>query len=845
MDADRLNRIENLYHAALAEPPAARAALLADRSAGDEDLRQDVLSLLAHASDDDEAILAPVRDALAETFARRLSPGDRLGPYAVAELIGEGGMGEVYRARDPRLRRDVAIKVLPAAETDPERRQRLLTEAQSAGALNHPNILTVYDVGVHDDSPYVVSELLVGETLRQVLERGRLPVDTTVAHARSIVAACAAAHAQGIVHRDLKPENVFITRDGRLKVLDFGLARRTAEDPPVGAPDATPLAGLPVRKASTRLGTAGYMSPERILGGSTDHRADIFATGAILYEMLTGRRAQGGPGRDASNPHWRDEIRRGLDRRLGDVVVRCLEPESDARFGSAGDLAEALDAILPERGADAGTSAGARTRVAALVVAVAVGAGVWGVSSRPSPLAPPVGAIAVLPIASVPRELDDYLADGLTDALISDLSRMEDVRIVSRTSSMAYKATEKPLRVVAAELGVDAIVEGTVTRAADRLRVTARLIDAGSDETLWSNTYERAFRDVLSLEGEIARTIADEIGGTLAPADRERLGRPRPVSPEAQEAYLRGRYFLAQATESGLERAIAEFTNATTLEPAYAAAFAGLADAHTLLRSTYRSPHEVMPLAKAAAERALAIDPLLAEAHVSMGGILMYYDFDWPGAERAFRRAIDLGPSLASAREAYGLLLAAVGRHDDARREMARARELDPLSLSVMDSFAFAHYLAGNYDGTIAESQRALDLDDAFWPAYRELGLGYEYSGRLSEAIDAYETARRLDSNTTIIEMLGGAYAAAGRTGDAHRILAELEERHAGSYVCPYEIATIHAGLGDAERALDWLERGYTERADCMPWMHADPKLEPLASHPRFQSLLERLNLPS
>ena len=881
--ADRLRQIEDLYHAALARPSEVRAAFLADACGDDDELRREVASLVAQATGGESAFGAVLADAIG-VFGARLARGDRLGPYTILDFIGAGGMGEVYRARDPRLQRDVAIKVLRAADTDPQRQQRLLTEARAAGALNHPGILVVYDVGMHRGSPFIVSELLVGQTLRAVLERGALEVPRAVEFAIQIAQSCLVAHDAGIVHRDLKPENLFVTSDDRLKILDFGLARRApnvAGQPPALSPGATETlaettlerdrakmrpASAPPPVAETQagmvMGTAGYMAPEQVRGERADHRADLFALGAILYEVITGRRAFGRPSTvEAMQAVLTEEPAESLSTdadvpdALAATIRRCLKKSPDDRFQSAREVVASLSALrtvspgvrAQEPPADRRSrwprAIGAAAIVATIVTAVwllrdraTVGSG--GASAR-------IDSIAVLPMANYSKDVEEYLADGMTEALIADLSRLDTVRVISRTSIMTYKGAMKPLPRIARELGVSAVVEASVARDAGRVRITARLIDAKAERMVWSNTYERDFRDVLTLQGDVAGAIADEIRAIVTPELRARLKTPHPIAPAAQELYWRGRHSLSKGTEADIQRAIADFTEAARLEARYAAPYAGLADAYTALRSIYLSPHDVMPQAKAAAQTAIDLDPDLAEAHVAMGGVYMYYDFDWASAEREFRRAIDLSPNHAPAHDYYALYLASLGRHQEARRAAARARELDPKSLTILVDTAFVHYLAREYDQMVALTESAIDLDKSFWPAYRDLGLGLERRQRFPEAIDMLQQARKLDNNPSVLEMLGGAYAAWGKTKEAHRVLDELTNMALQRYVCPYEVATVHSGLGDIKTTLEWLEKGYRDRADCMPWAYADPKLDALHGHPQFQAILKRMGLPA
>ena len=433
----------------------------------------------------------------------------------------------------------------------------------------------------------------------------------------------------------------------------------------------------------------------------------------------------------------------------------------------------------------------------------------------------------------------------MTEALIADLARIGGLRVISRTSTMTYKGSKKGLTLpqIAAQLNVDVVVEGTVLRSGDRVRITAQLIDAKSDRHLWANSYERSVSDVLSLQSEVARAVAQEIKVTLTPREEARLAASRPVNPAANEAYLRGRYFLAKGTEESIGEAITRFKQATAADPSDARPYTGLADAYTALRSTYAPPGVVMPKATEAARTALRLDPGLAQAHVSMGGVLMFYNYDWAAAEQELKQAIDLSPNLAEAHDYYGQYLAAVGRHAEARGEMDRALQLDPLSLIILNDAGWVAYLGRQYDRTIEINRKVIDLDPNFWPAYRDLGLGYEKVGRFADAIASLQKARQLDSNPSVLEMLGGAYAAAGRKDDAQRVLAEVTKQASEHYVCPYEVATIYAGLGDKASTLEWLKKGLQERADCMPWARSDPKLDTLRADPQFKEVMRAMGL--
>jgi TolB-like protein/Tfp pilus assembly protein PilF len=788
--------------------------------------------------------------------------GATLGRYRILEKLGEGGMGEVYRARDERLRRDVAIKILPATcSTDPDRVRRFEQEAQTAGSLNHPNVLAIYDVSTHEESLFIVSELLEGETLERRLAAGPLSWRGALDLALQVAQGLAAAHAKGIVHRDLKPANLFVTTDGRLKILDFGLAKLAFPTLDIPGDGNAPTTASPTH-TGTVLGTIGYMSPEQVRGDAADYRSDIFSFGAILYEMIAGRPAfHRRSAIESMSAILRDEPPAmcvpdvTVPPALESIIRRCLEKRPEDRFQSAREIGSALSNV----------SSGASARVAAWWppsrrVWGAAGAGVTMVAALvmlfsladlrslipAGRVEPHVVSLVVLPLENLSNDpTQEYFSDGMTEAIIADLARLSGLRVISRTSAMTYKAARKPLPQIARELGVDAVVEGSVARSGDRVRITAQLIDARTDRHLWAQSYERDGRDVLSLQGEVARAIAQEIQITMTPTEEASLRAARPVNRDAHESYLRGRYRVGKATEQGLRQAISDFNQAIEADPSYAPPYAGLSDAYSALRfASYLPPHAVMPQAKAAAAKAVQLDSTLAEGHVSMAVVLMSYEFDWAGAERELRQAIDLSPNLADAHHYYALFLAGVGRHAEADAEIERARRLDPLSLWILTDAGWVYYLAREYGRMIEIDRQVIDLDPNFWPAHRDLGLGYEKVGRFADAVASLQKARELDSNSSVLEMLGGAYAAWGKPDEAKKVLSELDAQAGQRYVCPYEVATLHLGLGDKESALQSLEKGYQDRADCMAWAGADPKLDALREDPRFEDLIRRMGIP-
>ena len=456
-----------------------------------------------------------------------------------------------------------------------------------------------------------------------------------------------------------------------------------------------------------------------------------------------------------------------------------------------------------------------------------------------------ISSLAVLPLANLSADpSQQYLVDGMTEELTSEISQLHSLRVISRTSTMQYRDTHKEAPQIAKELHADGLIEGSILRVNDHVRITATLIHGPSDTHLWSKRYERDLRDVIALQHEIARDIAREVRITLGPQEQAHLARAREVIPEAHEAYLRGRFHLQNGSKASIYRALDYFQQAIQKDVEYAPAYAGVADAYTAMRSSYAAPSEVMPKAKAAALKAVALDETLPEPHVSLGGVLMFYDYDWPNAEREFQRALDLRPSYAEAHDYYAMFLVANRRFQAAVDEILRARQLDPVSGLIAADAAWVFYLKRDYDQFMEHAKAAVELAPNFWLGHLQLGLAYEKKGDFARALQELEEARRMDDNSAILEMLAGTYAAAGQPDEARRITKEMVERSQKRYVCAYEVATTYAGLKDRESAFLWLRKSLDQRADCSPWIAADPKLDPLRADPRFQDLLHRLGLP-
>jgi eukaryotic-like serine/threonine-protein kinase len=796
-----------------------------------------------------------------------LPPETRLGPYAIRSLLGSGGMGEVYLAHDTRLGRDVAVKVLPEAVSgNHDRRRRFEQEARAAASLNHPGILAVHDVGWHEGSPYIVSELLEGETLRARLGKGSFTVKQALEVAIPLARALAVAHEKGIVHRDLKPENVFLTRDGQVKVLDFGLAKLLL------VPEPGPESQIDTRSTASGivLGTAAYMSPEQVRGHGTDAQSDVFSFGVVLYEMLAGRLPfRGDSAADVMAAVLHQEPPKLLDLegavspQLERVTERCLQKSPERRFQSARDLATTLEAVSdaesggPSRPLARGLRRVARRPWAAvlvlLIIGVVAGWGVWRsrTGATAAGVGSPIGSLAVLPLVNLSGDAEqDYFADGITEALIANLAKIRAIKVISRTSVMQYKATKKPLPDIARELKVDAVVEGSVLRSGNRVRVTAQLIRAATDEHLWAETYDRNLTDILVLQGDIARTIAGEVRIKVTPQEEARLRAARSVDPEAYSLYFKGRYHLNIWTRDNTEKAVAAFEQATRRDPTFALGYAGLAEAQAfMVLSSYVRPQEGYPKARVSAERALALDPDLPEALAVLGGVRFEYDWDFSGGEETLRRAVELGPNSLPAHFRYSLCLTLLGRFDEAIAEARRMLELDPVTPTTNYFLGWTYSYARRFDEAITQLEKTRDLDAEDSPVDAQLALSYAAAGRYAEALaacDRFMTRRAPASDASEDSIVAWSYAVSGRRIEAIKILEELKRLRRERYVDPYLMAQIYDGLGDKERALEWLEKAYPEHPISLLWLKVEIMFGPeIRSDPRYDQLMHRVGFPA
>ncbi len=780
--------------------------------------------------------------------------------------LGAGGMGEVFCARDTRLGRDVAIKILPERLADnPGALERFEREARAVAALSHPNILAIHDFGREGGVAYAVMELLEGDSLDQRLAREQLSWRKALEVGSSIADGLASAHGRGIIHRDLKPANVFVTREGLVKILDFGLARQDSPASQEGTAVATATAGT---EPGTLLGTLGYMSPEQARGETADSRSDIFSLGCILYEMLTGRRAFHKSTRAESlaailrdDPGDLSEAGRALPPALNGLVRRCLEKNPDERFQSARDLAFAMRETLGSSAVSAVPAAAPETAprrrgawIAAGFLAAALLALAFDVGGLRSRLARGGGqrvhSLAVLPLENLSRDpQQEYFADGMTEELITRLSKVGNLRVISRTSVMGYKDTKKKLPEIAKELGVDTILEGSVLRDGQRVKVTAQLIDGSSDRHIWADSYERDMKEILPLQSEVARAVAQEVGVQLTSSEQAGLAAAtRPVIPAAYDAYVRGRHAWNKRAEASLREGIRLFQESIDAEPTYAPAYAGMADCYSQLGyGNHLSPEDSFPRAKAAAQRALDLDPNLAEGHASLGFATMYFDWDFAAAEREYRRAIELNPNSALAHQWYAYLLTARERPEqEAAAQIAMAKTLDPLSVPINTDQAYMLYYYGKVEEALKSVRMALEMDPKNPLAHFWLVRIYTSQGKYAEAEAELENIGVLRTWMPAMASAGFLYGLRGKRTEAESVLQQFADlKKQGKFASSYAIAVVDVGLGEKDRALAHLEDAYRERSNWLVWLKRDPRWQPIRADPRFKELVRRVGLPA
>ena len=784
--------------------------------------------------------------------------GHILSHYRVVARLGAGGMGEVYLAEDLRLGRKLALKIVSARfAQDEDRLRRFQWEARSVSALNHPNVITIYDIGEADGRHFIATEFIDGETLRARVSAGPLPpalaLDLLVQAARGLEA----AHALGIVHRDIKPENVMIRRDGLVKVLDFGLAKLVSDDSPVNA-DVT---GAFETLKGEILGTVAYMSPEQARGLLVDARSDVFSLGVVFYEMLSGSPPFLGEtpmdtvaavlnSEPASLRHLP-----GAGAALDCAVRQALEKDRDRRWPSTGSFADAVREAVGGvtasggRAVDRQPTLDARATVAVDVPAAPAretsdrGTASAGGSRRRRG----IDSLAVLPFVNASRDDElEYLGDGLTESLINNLSQIPRLRVMARGTVYRYKGRDVDPQQIGRELGVKAVLSGRIVQVADRFRIAVELADAGDGSRIWGSQFTRPPSDLLVVEEEIADEITEALKLSMATAVRRRLHRPAPASASALELYLKGRYFWNKRSQDALQKAADFFERAIAEDPDFALAHSGLADSYALMGTGYTAVQGVGRLdrAREAAERALALDETLAEAHASLAYIKSRFDWDWEIAEREFRTALSLNPGHVHSRQWYGMFLAARGRSEEAMRELTRARELDPLSPSVQSGIGRVLHFEGRYDEAIAAFTRILQTDPSFTPSRMDLSLSLMAKGELDRAVVELDAlAAKLGRLSSILMLRAWCDAKSGRMDLARSTYDELEAQSCEGKASSDELALLAILVGHEAQAPGMLEDACQRKAPLLTYVNVEPIIRHVLHHERCRPILRRYGL--
>jgi serine/threonine-protein kinase len=746
--------------------------------------------------------------------------GKTISHYRILERLGEGGMGVVYRAVDTKLDRDVALKFLPSDLTsDPEAKERFIHEAKAASSLDHQSICTVYEIAESEDGQiFIAMACYGGETLRARIRRGPLKIAEAVNVAVQVSQGLAKAHERGIVHRDIKPANIIITDDGIPKIVDFGLAKLAGKS------------GL--TRTGRTLGTIAYMSPEQVRGDAVDHRTDIWSLGVTLYEMLTGvspfeRDYEAAIMYSILNegPQPMSSFRPGLSDELQRIIDGATAKNPDERYQTALDL---------------------RDHLAAYASRLASASSAMPSSGGPPASGETTASVAVLPFANLSTDAEqEYFCDGMAESITDALAHLKDLRVVARTSAFSFKGKNADIREIGRKLNVKSVVEGSVQKAGNRLRITVQLVSAADGYRIWSERYDRTLEDIFAIQDEISLAIVDKLRVKVLRAEEAGFKKRYTENPEAYNLYLKGRWLAEKMTEQELHKAIDYFRQAVALDSGFALAFAGIGDAYVSIgASGFMPTDEVYEQARAAAERALELDSTLSEGHTVLAGLKVWFDLNWPAAEHEFLRAFALDPYNGEVHHQYAHLLAALGRTGEAVEHMRKALELEPVSVLTNACAGQIMYLARMYDEAIVQLKKTVELDPNFQSQYTWLAMAYAQKGMYEEAIETVR-GRTLHptSGRSMKAALGYIYAVSGRTAEAREILNQLEQPSGKETANPYHLARIHAGLGEKELSLEWLGKCLEKQEASLGLVGPDPVWDVLRDEPRFIKLMETLGL--
>jgi serine/threonine protein kinase/TolB-like protein/Tfp pilus assembly protein PilF len=887
MTSERWQRIEELFQSARRRESAGeRAAFLESACGNDTELRAEVEALL---SAEDSAgsfintsamkVAAPI---VAVDRAEQMA-GRAIGHYKVLSLLGAGGMGEVYLAEDTRIGRKVALKLLPEYLTrDLERVRRFQQEARAVVTLNHPNIVTVYEIDEADGVQFIASELVKGETLRARLSAGPMKINEAVEIAIQVADALSEAHHEGVIHRDIKPENIMIRPDGYVKVLDFGIAKLIEQHVSSTSTDAPTLVKVETNPGMV-LGTAYYMSPEQTRGLPVDERTDIWSLGVVLYSMLTGQMPFAGdtPADVVAaiierEPRPVEQSGRPVPQALNLIVLTALAKNREQRYRRAADMLAALrqvksiitnpsnhyDSFATASSANGFASRSALGRFAprtikrawfyialGFVLLVAVGYYVW--SRRTPANAPPaqIKSIAVLPFKPlIAANRDEVLEMGMADTLITRLGSLHETVVRPLSAVRRYTDPQQDPLAAGRALDVDSVLDGSVARVGDRVRVTARLLRVADGKQLWDSTFDQSFTDIFTVQDRVSERVAGILASQLNANEQVLLTKRYTQNTEAYRLYLEGRYFCNRLTADDVKTAIQHFRQATDSDPHYALAYSGLADCYNMMGYwNLAPPREVFPKAKEAAINALQIDEALAEAHTSLAYAELEYDWDPARAESGYRRAIELNPNYVTAHQWYGEYLCLMGRLREAKEQMERARQIDPLSVSVRLSIAgWVFETERDYDRVINELRQLIQIDPGVSASYGLLGACYKEKGMNDQAVEAWLKLHALEGwPAGTIEKLRTAYQKSGMAGYLRQEVAAQQEESKKHYVSPIYIAMDFAMLGEKDRAFEWLDKAYEDRSGWLLELKFDPEWDNLRGDPRFAALTARVGFPN